>query len=63
LVRENIGGTLGMPFEAKTDVNNISFNTKIMEGEPTANDDLDLQILWLKAMEENNYHVDAYTLG
>jgi hypothetical protein len=52
-----------MPFEAKTDVNNISFNTKIMEGEPTANDDLDLQILWLKAMEENNYHVDAYTLG
>jgi ADP-ribosylglycohydrolase len=60
---KNIGGTLGMPFEGKTDINNISFYTKIKEGEPAANDDLDLQILWLKAMEENNYRIDAYTLG
>ena len=60
---KNIGGTLGMPFEGKTDVNNITFYTKIKEGEPAANDDLDLQILWLKAMEENNLNVDAYTLG
>jgi ADP-ribosylglycohydrolase len=60
---KNIGGTLGMPFEGKTDVNNITFYTKIKQGEPAANDDLDLQILWLKAMEENNYRVDAYTLG
>jgi ADP-ribosylglycohydrolase len=60
---KNIGGTLGMPFEGKTDINNISFYTNIKEGEPAANDDLDLQILWLKAMEENNYKVDAYTLG
>ncbi len=60
---KNIGGTLGMPFEGKTDVNNITFYTKIKEGEPAANDDLDLQILWLKAMEENNCLVDAYTLG
>jgi ADP-ribosylglycohydrolase len=60
---KNIGGTLGMPFEGKTDLNNLTFYTKIKEGEPAANDDLDLQILWLKAMEENNYRVDAYTLG
>jgi len=60
---KNIGGTLGMPFEGKTDINNITFYTMIKEGEPAANDDLDLQILWLKAMEENNWHVDAYTLG
>ena len=60
---KNIGGTLGMPFEGKTDINNISFYTNIKKGEPAANDDLDLQILWLKAMEENNYNVDAYTLG
>jgi len=60
---KNIGGTLGMPFEGKTDVNNLTFYTKIKEGEPAANDDLDLQILWLKAMEENNCQVDAYTLG
>jgi ADP-ribosylglycohydrolase len=60
---KNIGGTLGMPFEGKKEINNITFYTKIKEGEPAANDDLDLQILWLKAMEENNYRVDAYTLG
>jgi len=60
---KNIGGTLGMPFEGKKEINNVSFYTKIKEGEPAANDDLDLQILWLKAMEENNYRVDAYTLG
>lgn len=60
---KNIGGTLGMPFEGKTDINNINFYTNIKKGEPAANDDLDLQILWLKAMEENSYNVDAYTLG
>lgn len=60
---KNIGGTLGMPFEGKTDINNLTFYTDIKKGEPAANDDLDLQILWLKAMEENNYSVDAYTLG
>ena len=52
-----------MPFEGKTYINNITFYTKINAGEPAANDDLDLQILWLKAMEENNFRVDAYTLG
>ena len=40
-----------MPFEGKTDVNNLVFYTNIKEGEPAANDDLDLQLLWLKAME------------
>jgi ADP-ribosylglycohydrolase len=60
---KNIGGTLGVPFEGKTDLNNINFYTDLKEGEPAANDDLDLQILWLKAMEENNGKVDAYTLG
>ncbi|TAL61843.1 MAG: ADP-ribosylglycohydrolase family protein [Bacteroidetes bacterium] len=60
---KNIGGTLGMPFEGKTDVNNLTFYTNIKVGEPAANDDLDLQILWLKAMEDNNCSVDAYTLG
>jgi ADP-ribosylglycohydrolase len=60
---KNIGGTLGVPFEGKTDINNIDFYTNLKEGEPAANDDLDLQILWLKAMEENNCKADAYTLG
>ena len=60
---KNIGGTLGMPFEGKKEINNVTFYTNLKEGEPAANDDLDLQILWLKAMEENNYNVDAYILG
>jgi len=60
---KNIGGTLGMPFEGKKEINNVSFYTKVKEGEPAANDDLDLQLLWLKAMEENDGAIDAYTLG
>jgi ADP-ribosylglycohydrolase len=60
---KNIGGTLGMPFEGKKEINNVTFYTNLKEGEPAGNDDLDLQILWLKAMEENKYNVDAYTLG
>lgn len=60
---KNIGGTLGMPFEGKTEINNISFYTNLKPNEPSANDDLDLQILWLKTMEENNGRVNAYTLG
>jgi hypothetical protein len=30
---KNIGGTLGMPFEGKTDLNNINFYTNLKEGE------------------------------
>jgi ADP-ribosylglycohydrolase len=60
---KNIGGTLGMPFEGNTSIQNITFFTNLKEGEPVANDDLDLQILWLKAMQENDAHVDAFKLG
>ena len=60
---KNIGGTLGMPFEGDTCTREVTFYTNIREGEPAANDDLDLQILWLKAMQENNAHVDAFKLG
>lgn len=60
---KNIGGTLGMPFEGDTSIHNATFYTKLKDGEPAANDDLDLQILWLKAMQENDAHVDAFKLG
>ncbi|HYA49339.1 MAG TPA: ADP-ribosylglycohydrolase family protein, partial [Burkholderiales bacterium] len=50
---KTIGGTLGMPFEGKREPNDVSYYTALKPGEPAANDDLDLQILWLKAMEEN----------
>jgi ADP-ribosylglycohydrolase len=60
---KNIGGTLGMPFEGNTSIQDLTFFTNLKEGEPAGNDDLDLQILWLKAMEENEAHIDAFKLG
>ena len=60
---KNIGGTLGAPFEGKKEANNITFYTKLTPGEPSPNDDLDLQILWLKALEEHGGRVDARILG
>ena len=60
---KNIGGTLGMPFEGKTQAQELSFYTNIKKGEPAANDDLDLQILWLKAMQEHDAQVDTRILG
>ena len=48
---KNIGGTLGAPFEGKTEMNNISWFVKDPEGNPLPNDDLDLQLLWLCMVE------------
>jgi hypothetical protein len=41
----------GTPFEGKREINNISGFTS-PEGKALPNDDLDLQLIWLKAMEE-----------
>jgi ADP-ribosylglycohydrolase len=60
---KNIGGTLGMPFEGKREPHDITFYTNLKPGEPAPNDDLDLQLLWLKAMEEHGGRVDARILG
>lgn len=60
---KNIGGTLGAPFEWKRQINNISFYTQELDGNPLPNDDLDLQLLWLIAMEENGIDIDAKLLG
>jgi len=50
-VGKNIGGTMGGPYEYKRQPPNITgFTTP--EGEALPNDDLDLQIVWLKALEE-----------
>lgn len=50
-IGKNIGGTLGAPFEGSRSFLNIEgFTTK--KGEPLPNDDLDLQLIWLVAMEE-----------
>lgn len=48
-IGKNIGGTLGGPYEGKRHTHNVEgFSTKA--GEPLPNDDLDLQIVWLRAM-------------
>lgn len=48
---KNIGGTLGAPYEGCTETLQVAgYMTK--PGEPLPNDDLDLQLLWLYAIEQ-----------
>lgn len=60
---KNIGGTLGAPFEWKRQINNVSFYTHDIDGNPLPNDDLDIQLLWLIALEEQGIHVNAHRLA
>ena len=50
-IGKNIGGTMGTPFEGKRMLLDIPGYTT-PKGEPLANDDLDLQLVWLRAMEQ-----------
>jgi ADP-ribosylglycohydrolase len=50
-IGKNIGGTMGTPYEGKKELLDIEgFSTP--EGTVLPNDDLDLQLIWLKALEE-----------
>lgn len=50
-VGKSIGGTLGTPFEGRRELLNVTdFNSP--SGRPLPNDDLDLQLIWLKTLEE-----------
>jgi len=61
---KNIGGTVGAPFEWLRQMNDISFYTqKNLDGNPEPNDDLDIQLLWLVAMEREGVRIDGKTLG
>ena len=60
---KNIGGTFGAPFECKRQVNDVSFYTQDLSMGPPANDDLDLQIVWLNAVEKFGRTVDSHILG
>lgn len=54
-VGKNIGGTVGAPFEGSRVMNDATgFTTP--KGEPLPNDDLDLQLVWLFAMEQIGPH-------
>ncbi|MCC6581390.1 MAG: ADP-ribosylglycohydrolase family protein [Phycisphaeraceae bacterium] len=48
---KNIGGTLGMPYEGKRYPQGLTYFEPLPD-KPAANDDLDLQLVWLKMLEE-----------
>jgi ADP-ribosylglycohydrolase len=58
-----IGGTLGMPFECYRQVNDVSFYVQDLQKKSSANDDLDLQLVWLNAIERYGKFVNAAILG
>jgi len=60
---KNIGGTLGAPFEWQRRVNNVNFYTQELEGCALPNDDLDIQLLWLIALEEKGVRIDSKVLS
>ena len=60
---KNIGGTLGAPMEGYRRTYDISFYTQDLSADPPANDDLDLQLVWLAAVERYGNKVNASILG
>ncbi|KLU59769.1 ADP-ribosylglycohydrolase [Peptococcaceae bacterium CEB3] len=60
---KNIGGTLGAPFECKRQINDVTFYAQDVDNNPPANDDLDLQLIWLNAIEKYGRRINASILG
>lgn len=62
-IGKNIGGTIGGPYEGKREILDVKgFVTKPKE--PLPNDDLDLQLVWLHAVEsEGPKNITAEVLG
>ena len=62
-IGKNIGGTMGTPYEGRQQLNDIQgFSTP--EGVVLPNDDLDLQLVWLRACEDvGPYALNASILG
>ena len=62
-IGKNIGGTLGGPFENRRELLSVmGFTTP--KGKPLPNDDLDLQLVWLRAIEKNGkYRLNEHVLG
>lgn len=61
---KNIGGTLGAPMEGNREMTDISFYIQELNGAPAPNDDLDLQLVWLLAVEQHGaYRLNERILG
>ena len=60
---KNIGGTMGAPYEGRNEMQDIKgFSSE--PGKPLPNDDLDLQLVWLAAVERCGIQqINAQTLG
>ena len=59
---KNLGGTIGGPYEGRRETLNVTgFATA--KGEPLPNDDLDLQLVWLMAVEERGARIDQNVLA
>ncbi|HEY5139750.1 MAG TPA: ADP-ribosylglycohydrolase family protein, partial [Methylococcales bacterium] len=56
---KNIGGTLGGPHEGKLAVLNLHFYDPVPT-EPMANDDLDLQLVWLDMLRRKGVYITPY---
>lgn len=59
---KSIGGTLGMPLEGKKGLFNLTYYDPVPEG-AIFNDDLDLQLVWLRALQELGPNLTAHDLG
>ncbi len=62
-VGKNAGGVLGAPFEQKRQINDVDFYTQDLSAGPPPNDDFDLQIIWLTAVERFGRSITASILG
>ncbi|MBE6537994.1 MAG: ADP-ribosylglycohydrolase family protein [Ruminococcaceae bacterium] len=60
---KNVGGTLGAPFECFQGVVDLDFYTHDISKGVLPNDDLDLQLVWLLAAEQEGKRVNAETLA
>jgi ADP-ribosylglycohydrolase len=59
---KSIGGTLGMPYEGRSEFLNLNFYQPV-PNKPVPNDDLDLQIVWLDAVKKHGLDTDNQILG
>jgi len=62
-VGKNIGGVVGAPFEGFRQINNVEYYTQDLSNGPPPNDDLDLQLIWLNAVEKYGRSVNASILA
>ncbi|CAN5655838.1 hypothetical protein BH09VER1_BH09VER1_55780 [soil metagenome] len=60
-IGKGLGGTLGMPFEGCSGPLNVSLGE--MAGQMLPNDDLDLQLLWIRVLEQRGLSTRSFDLA